>query len=114
MGTQKIMEKIVHGSGMLTLQRSISAARTAFTKVQFEENEMFVAGTKVMQNFQQLIDYGKWQEQDIEVKRIGLLSLDKEKKIYHCPKCNYEVTRSQKYCGTCGEKVPRYIFNSGM
>ena len=50
--TQKIMEKIVHGSGMLTLQRSISAARTAFTKVQFEENEMFVAGTKVMQNFQ--------------------------------------------------------------
>lgn len=109
---RQVMEKILKGTALLKLSTAISAARTAYTEVQFQENDMFTSGEAVMHQFQELLNYGKWQKEEIEQKRIGMLSIDKEKKIYHCPSCNYEVTRSDKYCKTCGSKVPRYIFTA--
>ena len=84
---RKVMEKILQGNAMLRLSTAISAARTAYTEVQFQENDMFSSGEAVMHQFQELVDYGKWQKAEIEKKRLAMLSVDKEKKIYHCPNC---------------------------
>ena len=85
-------------------------ATQVYTEEEFQNHEMLITGEAVLKQFYDLAAYGKIIKADIEKKRIALLSIHKEKRIFNCPKCDYEVQQSDSFCPTCGHKLGRGVF----
>jgi rubrerythrin len=71
--------------------------------------QLCVTGDQILKQYEELVEYGKYQQEELKAKKKTLLKYKdayQEKEVFHCPTCNRLLSGMPKMCGVCGGKIP--------